>query len=176
MSIEMAGIHLVTIAVSVIFARKLPLWVRSVITTFVAAGMMMLTRELLFFMFKDIANSLGMYVYLLAVNGLTLVQSLSLTPHSKLVPVLKKEMFHVLAFIISIFMLSFLREYFGQGTLWGVELPAQYKLSGLGIPFMGFIMMGFMLAFVRYFNHKLIGIAIEESYRRESRYIISPTR
>lgn len=176
MSIEMAGIHLVTMAVSVIFARKLPLWVRSVITTVVAAVMMILIRELLFFMFKDIANSLGMYIYLLAINGLTLFQSLSLTPRSKLVPVLKKEMFHVLAFVFTIFTLSFLREYFGYGTLWGVDMAVKYKLGGLAIPFMGFIMLGFMLAFVRFFNHKMIGMAMNEAYRRESRYIIKTTR
>lgn len=174
MSIEMMGIHLVTMAVSVIFARKLPLWLRSVITTVVAAGMMMLTRELLFYMFKDITNSLGMYIYLLAVNGLTLFQSLSLTSRSKLVPVMKKEAFHVLAFILTIFTLSFLREYFGYGTLWGIEVAVKYRLDGLAIPFMGFIMMGFLLAFIRFFNHKLLGMLIEESYRRESMYIIKP--
>lgn len=177
MSIEMAGIHLVTMAVSVIFARKLPLWVRSVITTVVAAGMMMLTRELLFYLFRDdITNSLGMYIYLLAVNGLTLFQSLSLTPRSKLVPVMKKEAFHVLAFVLTMFVLSFIREYFGYGTLWGVEVATKYKLSGLAIPFTGFILMGFFLAFIRFFNHKLLGILIEESHRRESMYIIKPTR
>lgn len=176
MSVEMAGIHLVTMAVSVIFARKLPFWVRSVITTVVAAGMMMLMRELLFLMFKDIANSLGMYVYLLAVNGLTLFQSFSLTPGSKLVPVLKTELFHVFAFVLTIFALSFCREYFGYGMLWGVEMPMPYKLGGLAIPFAGFILLGFLLAFVRFFNHKLIGIMMEETYRRESRYVINPLK
>ncbi len=173
LTIEMLGIHLVTMMVSVVFARKLPLWVRSIITTFVAAGMMMLLREVIMIMFTDIANSLGMYLYLLAVNGLTLFQSLSLTPRSRLLPVLKTEMFHLLAFVLTLFTLSFLREYFGNGTLWGIAMTNQYKLSGLAIPFMGFIMLGFLIAIVRFFNHKLLGFAIDESYRRERRYIIS---
>lgn len=176
MSIAMTGVHIVTMAFSVIFARKLQPWLRAIVTVVVSAGMMMLTRELIFWMFRDIANSLGMYIYLLAVNGLTLFQSLSLSPRSKLVPVLKREFFHVFAFVITIFSLSLLREYFGNATLWGVPVPMKFKLGGLAIPFSGFIMMGFLMAVVRYFNHKLMGLAITESYNRQSRYVINPLR
>ncbi len=38
MSAEIVGIHLVTMTLSVIFTRKLPLWLRSIITTLRAAA------------------------------------------------------------------------------------------------------------------------------------------
>lgn len=174
MSIEMLGIHIITMAVSVVFARKLPLWLRSIITVVVSTGVMMLIRELTRWVLPDVASALAMYIYLLAVNGLTLFQSLALDNRSKLVPVLKKEFFHVFAFIIAMFALSFLREYFGNGTLWGITVPMPFKLSGISIPFSGFILLGFLMACVKFFNHNLIGFMIKESYRRQNRFAVNP--
>lgn len=174
MSIEMLGIHIFTMAVSVIFARKLPLWLRSLITMVVSAGAMMLIRELIRWVMPDVASALATYIYLLAVNGLTLFQSLSLNKRSKLVPVLKKEFFHVFAFILTMATLSFMREYFGNGTLWGIAVPMPFKLSGISIPFSGFILLGFLMAFVKFFNHNLIGFMVKESYRRQNRFAVNP--
>lgn len=174
MSIEMLGIHIITMTISVIFARKLPLWLRSLITVVISAGVMMLIRELIRWFLPDVANAIPMYIYLLAVNGLTLFQSLALNKRSKLVPVLKKEFFHVVAFILTMFVLSVLREYFGNGTLWGIAVPMPFKLSGISIPFSGFILMGFVMAFLKFFNHNLIGFMVTEAYRRQSRFAVNP--
>ena len=103
----------------------------------------MLMRELVSLIFVDATNALGMYVYLMAVNGLTLYQSLSLTPRSRVLPVLKTELLHVAFFTLTMIIVSFVREYLGSGAIFGIPVPMPYKLSGLAMPFSGFILLGF---------------------------------
>lgn len=173
MSIEMLCLHIVTMMFAVVFARKLPALPRAAITATVATIIMIPTRELIILMFGNLTNSLGMYIYLLPVNGLTMFQSLSLDKRSRPVPVLRRELYHVLAFVLTMFSLSLLREYFGSSTLWGVPVPAPFKMSGMLIPFSGFIMLGFLMAFVKLFNHKFFAFAINETYRRQTRVVAS---
>lgn len=170
MSAEILGVHMVTMALSVVFTRKLPLWLRSLITAALSAAVMMAIRESLRVFLPDVASSLATYIYLLAVNGLTVFQSMALKPRDRLMPVLRAELFHVLAFIMAMFVLSAIREYFGAGALWGVVLPAPYKLGGVMVPFMGFIMLGFFIAFLRCFNRRLMGFMINEHYRHRFRF------
>ena len=169
MSIEMLFIHIGTIMFSVLFTRKLPVLLRALLTVMVSTGIMMLTRELIIFIFPDILNTLGMYIYLLSINGLTLFQSLSLTSRSRPLPVLRREFFHVLAFVLAMFSLSAIREWLGRSALFGIPIDMPYEMSGFVIPFSGFIAMGFLLAFVKAFNHGLFSFLIEEDHKRASK-------
>jgi electron transport complex protein RnfE len=172
MSIEIFMIHMITIMLMVIFARKLEVWQRAAVTAVTSTAVMMLARELVTLIFPDIRNSLGIYMSLMAVNGLTLYQSLSLDKNSRPFPVLSREIVHVAGFVVSAFLLSTFREYFGEGMLWSNSVSVPFKLSGAMIPFSGFILMGFLLALIRFCNKRLVGLTIREEYRRESRYIL----
>ncbi len=97
-------------------------------------------------------------------------QALSLKPGARLIPVLRAEIYHVLAFIGAMFTLSAIREYFGAGALWGIPLPAPYKLGGVSVPFMGFILLGFFIAFLRCFNRRLMAFMINEHYKHRFRF------
>ncbi len=65
------------------------------------------------------------------------------------------------------FGVSFLREYFGNGTLWGIKVPSFVKMEGLRFPFFGFIMVGFLLAMYRFLNKKLATFVILEKARKQ---------
>jgi electron transport complex protein RnfE len=171
-SAEIIGIHMVTMALSVIFARKLPLWLRSLVTTVISAAVMMGIREFLRWALPEAASSQAMYIYLLAVNGLTLFQSLSLGPRARLMPVLRAEAYHVFAFVAAMFTLSAAREYIGTGALWGVPLGSAYRLSGIQLPLAGFVLLGFLIAFMRFFNRRLMGFLIRENYRHQNRFSV----
>lgn len=172
MSIEMFFVHMATMLVVVLFTRKMPPWQRVIVTVAVSTATMMLTRELLVFLFPDILNSLGMYIYLLSVNGLTFYESLSMNKRAKVRPVMRREFFHVFAFIAVMFPISLAREYFGSGAVWGISVSMPFKLGGVIMPFFGFILMGFLLAAVKFINKKLIGFVVNDAQRREERYII----
>ena len=172
LSIELVIVHFVTMLVAVLFFRRLSGWRRILAVVFVSTASMMLARELLILLFPGILNLLGMYIYLMAVSGLTITQALELGTRSRLWPVLTAEFLHALGFSMSMFAISAFREFFGAGTLWGIPVNFPYRQAGLLIPFSGFILAGFLIAGVKGFNRGLMGLMLRENYRRQSRYVI----
>jgi hypothetical protein len=70
------------------------------------------------------------------------------------------------------FALSAVREYFGTGALWGVPFASAYRLSGIQLPLAGFVLLGFLIAFMRFFNRRLMGFLISENYRHQNRFAV----
>lgn len=171
-AIELTIVHFVTMVVSLLFLRRLDGWLRILAVTFVSTATMIGARELLILLFPDILNYLGMYIYLMAVGGLTTAHALGLGPRTRLWPVLTREFLHVLGFVLAMFALSAAREFFGSGTLWGIPLGWRYKLGGLAIPFSGFLMVGFLIACYRSIGRRITLFLLRENYRRQSRYVI----
>lgn len=170
LSIEMFIIHLVTIVCAMITVRYLPFWARMLVNVGVSTVTMTLARYLITGIFPDITNYVGIYIYLMAVNGLTIYQSSSLTRKQRPWPVLVSAFMNALAFSLTMLVISTLREYFANGTLWGIAVPMPFKLSGLALPFAGFIIIGFLLAFVKFINKKLLAFSISELMRQDARY------
>lgn len=170
MSVELLIIHMVTMLAALITVRTLPLWSRVLVNMGVATIMMTLARAIITTMFPDISNYVGMYIYLMAVNGLTFYQSTYIKKAEHPVRVLRSAFLNVLAFSLTIFCVAFFRELIGNGTLWGTSMQLSFKFSGIAMPFAGFIIMGFLLAFVKQFNKLLSLFTISESIRSDQKY------
>lgn len=170
LSMEMFIIHIATMVAAMITVRFFPRWSRMLVNVGVSTIVMTLARHLITGIFPDLTNRVGMYVYLMAVNGMTIYEAAQLTKQGKPLPVLGRAFMNALAFSLTMLLVSLLREYFGNGTLWGVIFPVPVKLSGLLLPFGGFIIMGLLLAFANFFNKKLLAFSISESIRRDAHY------
>jgi electron transport complex protein RnfE len=167
----MLMIHVVTVIIGRMFTLGLYLWQRVAINVTISTAIMLVSRELVIMMFPAIMNSVGMYLYLMAVNGLTLTQANARPGPRKLMPVLTRTLVEVCAFAGLMFIISFVREYLGNGTLWGVPVPVPFRQAGILYPFYGFIFTGFLLAFLRKVNKVLLAVRINDAERRESVYI-----
>lgn len=170
LSIEMAIIHMVTIAAAIFTARTLPQWTRVLVHVAVATVTMTLARRLITVIFPDITNYVAMYIYLMAVNGLTIYQAASVNRRQKPFPVLVTAFMNALAFALTMGVVSLFREVFGNGTIWGFAVGVPIKLSGFLMPFGGFIVMAFLLAIVKFLNKQMLALRIAESARRDARY------
>lgn len=170
LSVEMFIVHIPTVIVSMITVRFLPRWSRMLVNIGFATIMMTLARWLVTGLFPDLSNYVAMYVYLMAINGMTVYESASITRASKPLLVIRRAFLCCTAFSVTMGLVSFIRELMGNGTLWGVEVPIPIKLQGFLYPFSGFIIMGFIMAIARFFNKKLIGFTLSESIRRDMRY------
>ena len=171
MSIMLLCIHMFTLLAARFTAGRMHRWLRMLCHIFVSTIMMVLTRALVVRMFhQDILNSLGMYIYLMGVNGMTIYQALAVKRKTPLLQVLAAAFQNVLGFVLVMFLLSFVRELLGNGTLWGVVIPLPAVFPGLLIPFSGFISVGFLLAFGRFLNKRVTAFLITESARTDLRY------
>lgn len=170
LTIEMFLIHMVTMVVSMVTVRYLPNWSRMLVNVCAAFVMMTVARSLITGLFPDISNYVGMYIYLMAVNGITIYQSATITRKDKPWPVLARAFLNALAFALTMLLVSLFRECFALGTLWGIPLNLPMRFSGLAMPFGGFVLMGMLLALFKWINKKLLAYFISESARRDARY------
>ena len=170
LSVMMLFVHIITMLVARLFTIKLPLWLRSMVNVTVTTITMLLTRELVLLMFPNIMNLAGMYLYLVAVNGLTLVQANARRGPMRFGPVLARAGVDVLAFTLLMVFIAAIREYFGNGTLWSIPIPIPFRQAGLIYPFFGFVFIGFLLAFLRWINKIMVAIRVNEAEHMEKAY------
>ena len=168
MSTQMALVHLGTVIAAMIFCRHLPHWVRPIayvaVATLITLGSSAVVRR----MMPVTTDMLGMYVYLVAVNGMTFFYATKIKPQDKIYPVLAGALKGLVGFVCLMFAVSLLREYLGLGALWGRTLPFLIASDGLLVPFFGFIALGFVLAGLRLIGKKGQALSIEEQARREA--------
>jgi len=168
LSVMMLCVHVITMLIARLVTIKLPLWVRSIINVTVTTVTMLLARELVMLMFPNIMNLAGMYLYLMAVNGLTLAQANARRGPLRAGATLARAFTDVLTFAILMVLIAAIREYFGNGTLWSMPVPVMFRQTGMLYPFFGFIMTAFLLAFLRRANKLIVAAGVREAERSEA--------
>ena len=167
-STELFVIHMGTVLAAIILCRILPKWMRPLVYLAVSTTIMLLVSTLLSRVFPVVTDTLGMYIYLMAVNGMTFTTAMSIEKRDRIYPVLAGALKGAVAFAVAMFVTSLLREYFGSGSLWGLLVPHLIRIDGMLVPFFGFILVGFLLAGMRLANKKLLAFAIDEDARTEA--------
>ena len=168
MSIELFIIHMGTVMAALALCRILPKWTRPLVYLTVSTVIMLLVSTMLARVFPVVTDKLGMYIYLMAVNGMTFTTAMAVEKQDKIYPVLSRAFKGAIGFTIAMFITSLLREYMGNGSLWGVAVPHLIRMDGLLVPFFGFILVGFLLAGVRIVNKRLLAFSINESSRADA--------
>lgn len=174
LSLEMLIIHMVTVCVALVTVRTLPVWLRQIVNIGAAFITMTVARYWITRIFPDLANYVGMYIYLMAVNGITVYQCFQISRKAKPGKVLVSALMNAFAFALTMGVVSAVREYFSAGALWGVPLPIPARLSGLAVPFGGFLLMGFFLALAKFINRRMLAFTILEARRQDARYTELP--
>lgn len=169
-SFELMVIHFFTMLVAMAACRLLSPLPRAMVNAAAATVAMVVARALIVQVYPEIASSVGIYVYLMAMNGLTVYHANTLDKRMKLWPVLSNAVTCVLLFASTMLVVSAVREYFGNATLWGVAMPSAFKISGLLVPFSGFIVAGILMALVKRTNRSMRGYRISEIQREQKRY------
>ena len=165
-------IHLGTMIAAMIFCRLLPRWGRPIVYVGISTSIMLLVGGLLARLFPGQTVELGMYIYLLAVNAMTLGTAVKVEKGDKIYPVMVKVFRGAAGFTAAMFVISLFREYMATGSLWGVTIPHILRMEGLLVPFFGFILVGFLLAGTRFLGKRLMAVAISEDARREAEFKI----
>ena len=143
-------------ALSVSLVRKvIPQAIKPVVYMIIIAGFVtaveILIRTFLPIIFKEI----GMYVPLLAVSGFVFAKADSVADKNAVGFSVCDVFASGLGFFCAIVVFSFIREFLGCGTIWGIRiLPEQYGMRHLSMPAGALILLGFMTAVFRLFTTK----------------------
>lgn len=104
------------------------------------------------------AEKLGIYLPLLTVSGFTLAKAECVAGRKKVGTAVVDAVITGISFFAVIFVLSFVRELLGCGTLFGLRiLPAEYCIQTVGMPVGAFMLLGVLLAMFGKITSRKVG-------------------
>lgn len=143
--------------ISSLVKERIPLWLRPVVYSFIALTIITAARLLLRNVAPGILDPLGIYLSLMAINGLLLVGCENYACREKWSVALLRGVSYTLGFAFVVCVISAVREVFGRGTFWGEPVPFTFQMPGILIPFAGFILTGFLAAIINYIHRAVAG-------------------
>lgn len=99
--------------------------------------------------FPGVVERIGIYFPLLAVNSLIVFQTEARFFRMKKAKMLLSLIFYILGFDVVMIITAFLRELFAYGTINSRIVDLNTLISGLGLPFGGFIFLGLLSGLFR---------------------------
>lgn len=154
------GIATVVVLVSsncliLLIKKDLPEKLYFLINIFIIATLVTIIELLLKAISPTLHNSLGIYLPLLVVNTLILERVESTTQHKDLKEALEDGVEKGLSFSLALFLIGSLREILGSGTFFSIPVLFNYKpMFIMLLPPGGFLIMGFILAYLNYRKNK----------------------
>lgn len=130
--------------------KKLPYAAKIIICAVISSVVYIPVRTVASVFFPDVISAVGIYFPLLAVNSLIVVQSVTKFYRMRRGVMTGALVFYILGFDAVMIVIAFIRELFAFGTINGKLVDADTLISGLGLPFGGFILLGLMCGLYRW--------------------------
>ena len=133
--------------------KKLPFWLRIGIYALLSFGLLAGGLFACERFLPDMLGTLSGYLPLLAVNAIIVFRCETCAAHQPLRVSLMDALGASLGYAIVLLLLGFFRELLGSGSMLGHSFPALPRITGLLMPFGGFLLLGFMAAAVKWIYH-----------------------
>lgn len=129
--------------------KKVKRWLRMPI--YALLGVLLNLPVFAFFNYVAPNESLyaGIFLPLIAVNSLIALHCERYAVKHSVKSSLADAIFASLGYVFVILLVGTIREIIGSGTIYGVDLHFPVKLSGMLLPFGGFLILGFLAAVVK---------------------------
>ncbi len=123
-----------------------------IIATFVTLVEMVMRKYV-----PDLYDSLGIFIPLIVVNCIILARAESFASQNKVLPSAVDGLAMGLGFTLSLVLISAVREFFGAGMLFGIEILPEWfpKIAILVSPAGGFLVFGILMAVVNFVMAKI---------------------
>lgn len=146
-------ITILTIGLSYFIPKKLPYTIRVILNAAIAALIFVPTACLVRRFWPESIYQLGVYLPLLATNSLIVQKSESRYHRQKFSVMLIQLVTAALGFSAVAILVGAVREIFGKGMLLGKPLEGlSWTIPSLLLPFCGFLLVGFLAAFLQKFR------------------------
>ncbi len=140
--------------------KKLPYAAKTVIYAVISSVVYIPVKSVAQGFFPEVVTRVGIYFPLLAANSLIVLQPQTKFRSMKRTQMTASLVFYILGFDAVMLITAFLRELFSSGTIYGRVVDMNTLISGLGLPFGGFIFLGLFCGVYR---------GIRSVIRRENR-------
>ncbi len=157
-SILFACITIPTVLLAFLIGKYLPKLLAPVVYSLFSMALLLACTPLINPISPGLSNTLGIYIPILAVNSslFVLCEQYS-APCSRPIFALVDAVMYSVGFAFAMGLIACIREWLGNGTLWGVAVPGlPFKLAGLQFAFAGFILAAVFSAFFRFVKRTII--------------------
>lgn len=127
------------------FGRSLPKWSRVAVYMLLSAVMLYPAYLVCKSISATVFDSVGIYLPILAVSTIPSVYSARFSEKHDVAKAVMDGVCLTAGFGIIAVLLGAIREFFGSGTIWNIKVTGSV-FPALGLPFWGFILIGFMAA------------------------------
>ncbi len=141
-----------TAIISSLLPKSMFSYIKNIILVLIAAAALLLASYPISSIDPAIFDSLGMYFPILTANSLVVSKYIQHGVVGRPFVAFTDATKSAVGYSLALLAISAVREYFGAGTLWGVDADAVFVMPALLLPFMGFIIVGFFAAFFRQFD------------------------
>ncbi|OPZ19641.1 MAG: Electron transport complex protein RnfE [Firmicutes bacterium ADurb.BinA205] len=129
--------------------KKIPYTIRIIIYAIISSLVFIPVRWFAVEFYPDSIQRIGIYYPLLAVNSLIVLQSEAKFYRMKKGRMIISLVFYIIGFDLVMLFTGAVREFFAYGTILSKVADINTTVSGLGMPFGGFIFLGLMCGVYR---------------------------
>lgn len=144
-----SAITFISVLIGSFVPKKLPYAVKITIYAFISSLVYIPVKLLAQQFFPTVISRTGIYFMLLAVNSLIMVQTETKFYRMKKSRMFFSLIFYILGFDVVMLITSVLRELIAYGTVYEKVVDADILISGIGMPFGGFIFLGLFCGLYR---------------------------
>lgn len=153
-AVASAVLLLVMEFLTALLLKKLPFWLRIGMYALLGFGILAGGLAACEKLFPNLIGSLSSYLLLLAVNALTVFRCETCAAHQSVRVSVLDALGASLGYAAVLVLLGFFRELLGSGAVLGHVFPALPNITGMLMPFGGFLLLGFMAAAVKWLYDK----------------------
>jgi len=148
-------ITLTSVILSSFITKKIPYTIRAILYTVIACLVFIPTAMYMNHLFPGSIFKIGVFLPLLVTNSLITVKSESRFHKGSKRSMVLDLLCHTIGFFIVIVIVGMIREIIGNSSLMGNHIELGFKARAVLLPFSGFIIVGFMAAFVKKIKYRL---------------------
>ncbi len=146
-----------TVFITSFIPKKIPHTIRVIMAVLLAGVLYIPTAMLIDYLLPGTSYQLGVFMPLMITNSLVVWRSESRFHKEKRPRMAVDLFFHILGFWAVICIVGAAREIWGNGTIWENQLSlATSPVTGILLPFSGFIITGFLAALLHKYRNHLI--------------------
>lgn len=145
-----------TVLFSSFVPRTIPYTIRIIIYILLGSAFFVPTAMYMDYLFPQTVFRLGAFLPLLISNSLIVVQGERRFFKRSRAFMITDLFCHCFGFLWVIILVGIIREFFGSGYFLGEYVGFVYKVPSILLPFSGFIIVGFLSAFVQNIRIKLL--------------------
>lgn len=138
-----------TVFITSFFPKMAAYAIRVTLHTIIASIILLLIAPYINQFIPDVIYKIGIFFPLIATNSLIVGKSRTRFHKKKKFDMTIDLLSHVLGFFVVICIVGIIREVFASGTIFDFPVKVNLIIPSLDMPFSGFIIVGFLAAFVQ---------------------------